>query len=343
MSVDTRIELYNNFYKYKDSTDNDATVKDATNKKYTLHKVKLLGEGVQGKVFQLCTKSKVCVALKKMYLDKDTSKYVKKKYTTSSLYHEQLIELASNQLTNELVLQHISPHFPLNYTHDFIKRTGICNESYPYKSNYYNEFISNSTTLNEWLDTTHSDTLWYNVFFQITVAIYAVQKYFNMYHLDLHTYNILIKKIKKGGYWTYTINNKIYKLPNLGFQIYIADFGVAWIPNKMIPWIISDNIIKKEKIYIGYDIYYIFDAILIGEPDIPPKFKQDIQHLIKKLKQHTPFDKAIEHTWFDMYNTINTKKFKNVLDNYNLDIHLKSSNLPTQLKKLVKKKLIYKK
>jgi hypothetical protein len=326
MEHNSRIELYNNFYKYKDST----------NKKYSLHKTKLLGEGVQGKVFQFCTNSnKICIAVKKMYINKKISKYIKKLYTPSALSHEQFIELAANQLTNQLVLQKISPHFPLNYTFEFKKRTGVCDESYPYKSYYYNEFISNSKTLNEWLRTNRTNALWYNAFFQITTAIYALQKYFNMYHLDLHTYNILVKKIKKGGYWTYNINNKIYKLPNLGYQFYIADFGVAWIPNKIIPWLISDEYIKKKSIYIGYDVYYIFDAILISKEDIPIKFKKDIQHLIKELKNNIPFDKAIEHTWFDMYNTID-KKFKHKLDEYNLNIRLNKSELPIPLKQLVK-------
>jgi len=327
MSHNSRLELYDNFYKYK----------NPTNKKYSLHKTKLLGEGVQGKVFQFCTNSnKICIAIKKMYLDKKTSKYVKNIHAPRALLHEEFIELAANQLTNQLVLQKVSPHFPLNYAYEFKNRTGVCDDSYPYKSYYYNEFISNSQTLNEWIKTNRSSTLWYNGFFQITVAIYALHKYFNMYHLDLHTFNVLVKKIKKGGYWSYTINNKVYKLPNLGYQFYIADLGVAWIPNKIIPWLISEKRVKKEKIYIGYDVYYIFDAILIDKEDLPIKFKTDIQHLIKELKKNTPFDKAIEDTWFKMYNTIDTTKFKNKLDNYNLDIKLDKSPLPIKLRGLVK-------
>ena len=66
---------------------------------------------------------------------------------------------------------------------------------------------------------------WYNIFFQIFSSIYLLQKKHQLIHNDLHWGNILIDKIKAGGYWVYIINGITYYLPNLGFIIKISDFG----------------------------------------------------------------------------------------------------------------------
>ena len=247
------------------------------------------------------------------------------------------IELLSNQLINELILQSISPHFILHYTHNFEERWGICTDIYPYKSYFYNEFIENSESYTEWVKKEHSIDVWYNAFFQITIAIYVLQKYFNMTHLDLHSDNILVKKIEKNGYWTYIINGKKYKLKNYGYQFYICDFGHAWIPNNFKSWLVSQKY-RKKYIHKGFDIYKLFKSTLSFDT-APKKFKKDVNYVIKKLRSNENFENIIEELWANKYVYDSFGKIKIMdskpLDIFNTDKELNIKNIPSELKHLV--------
>ena len=332
MKLKDRIKLYKYYHKLINNTDD---------KRNLFNKEKVLGEGYQGKVYQYCKKTKCVnegIAVKKMYIDWKEGKYVDDIYNSKALKYGPFIELASNQLINQLVLQEISPHFILNYSYEFEERWSICAETYPYKSYFYNEFVTNSETYTDWVTKEHSIHLWYNAFFQITSGIYALQKYFNMTHLDLHSDNILVKKVKKGGYWSYIINGKTYKVPNLGYQFYIADFGHAWIPGNFKSWFISQKY-KKKQIHKGFDIYQLFKSTLSFDT-APKKFKKDVNYLIRKLRKSQDFETIIEELWSDRYvydsssgleKTMTSKK----LEIFDMDKQLKSKSIPQELKHLV--------
>jgi serine/threonine protein kinase len=327
-----RIKLYKHYNKLINNTED---------KRGLFNKEKVLGEGNQGKVYQYCRKNKCSnngIAVKKMYLDWKEGKFVEDMYNPKALKYGIFIELASNQLINELVLQEISPNFILHYTNEFEERWGICAETYPYKSYFYNEFINNSETYTDWVTKEHSIHLWYNAFFQITSAIYALQKYFNMTHLDLHSDNILVRKVKKGGYWTYIINGKQYKVPNLGYQFYISDFGHAWIPNNFKSWFISQKY-KKKQIHQGFDMYQLFKSTMSFTTS-PSKFRKDVRHVIKKLRKNDSFEDIIEEIWGERYvydsssgqeKTMTSKK----LETFDMDKKLKTKNVPQELRHLV--------
>ena len=173
-------------------------------------KDKLLGRGYQGTVYSYCDK-RTCVAVKKMYLENRQVRFLKKPFSHNALKYENFIELAVMRMTNELVLQKISPHFILHYKSTFKKREeGACTDQYLYSSKYYNELISGSETFTQWVKNKHDIDTWYNAYFQITTAIYCLQSYFNLTHLDLHSDNILVKRVKPGGVWKYKINGKNY-------------------------------------------------------------------------------------------------------------------------------------
>lgn len=326
-----RIKLYKYYKKL---------LKKDKNKRNIFDKGQLLGEGFQGKVYKYCTKTTCStdIAVKKMYLDWKEGKFVNDIYNAKALKYSPFIELASNQLTNQLVLQEISPNFILNYDYEFEERWSICADIYPYKSFFYNEFISNSETYTEWVTRDHSIHSWYNAFFQITISIYALQKYFNMTHLDLHSDNILVKKIKKGGYWTYIINNKEYKVPNLGYQFYISDFGHAWIPNEFKSWILSQKY-RKKQIHKAFDIYQLFKSI-VSFDTAPKKFKKDVNYLIKQLRKNNYFENIIEELWgekyvYDISTGLPKKMSSKNLGKYNMDKKLNTKYIPKELKHVV--------
>jgi hypothetical protein len=155
-------------------------------------------------------------------------------YDSESIVSEPLFtEVYSFTLINQMIYQNICPHYIQNYSWEFSKQKTF---------NIYNEFV-NGGDFYSFLNYSHSDEVWYNVLFQIMYTIISYRKYFDMVHGDLHTGNILIHKVSKGGYWKYTVNGKNYYLPNLGFVFIINDFGFASIKDKMhINWFYRDTL-----------------------------------------------------------------------------------------------------
>lgn len=66
-----------------------------------------------------------------------------------------------------------------------------------------------------------------SVIFQISHALYLMQKEMGATHNDLKPDNIFIKKIPRSQKLIYKIGNVTYNIPNLGFIIKIGDLGQA--------------------------------------------------------------------------------------------------------------------
>lgn len=266
----------------------------------------VVGEGIQGKVYKYCH-DKECIAVKKVYLDKTLSKYINKISTPAALKNTLFIELFANKLTNILLLENISPNFVFFYNNEFEERSGICYEKYPYSSYFYNEYIDNSETFGKWIKKNKTVKILYNIFFQIVTALYTTQKHFGLLHLDLHSDNILIKKIKSDGYFKYIINDIEYLLPNLGFLVVINDYGFAWIPKN-----------KEKDKYKYYDIEFILNDV---KNYCPKSIKTDIKYIIDSLKKDNSFEHLIYDIWGNMYNKISSKS--KLLETYYLDKNIK--------------------
>jgi hypothetical protein len=300
------------------------------NKKINLVKTNLLGRGYQGVVYKYCDKE-LCTAVKKMYLENRQVRYLKKPYTIQALKYENFIEIASMKLTNELVLQKICPNFILNYHSEYTPRDGICNDIYPYSSKYYNEYIDNVELYTEWVKKTHTISQWYNAYFQITIAIFCLQRHFNMIHLDLHSDNVLVRYVKPGGYWKYTINNVNYYVPNLGYIFYINDFGHAWIPSNFQSWIVRKKY-KTKRVHKNFDIVKLFESTLQFSKS-PINFKNKIRYMIKQLEGDSNFINIIDEIWED-YKHIDKYKYKRI-ETYDLDKKVDVKNIPKDLRHLV--------
>ena len=285
-------------------------------------------------------------------------------YSNKSFKKPSLIEIISSTLTNQLVFQNICPHFAINYYWDY--RTNIVT--------LYNEYIN--YTFESWIQQKHSNQIWFNALFQIMYALASLKKMFNMLHTDLHIGNILVQKIKKGGYWIYKLNGVDYYLPNLGYVFIISDFGFSWIPNKLyISWYYKDRLkyITKN----GQEFYDLFDFIdSIKEiKNIPSYFVSEIDKLFnpKEFLVYTSdypentssdYPKDITKSYRGLKNTIADKiydifyvgnftktKRLNILDitysyiiensylidTYSLDKSLDKSKLSKNFQKLIKK------
>ena len=278
-------------------------------------KKNVLGEGEQGTVYKYCENDNFCVAVKKIYVEEESSKHINKIHSKQALKDTLFIELFVNKLINKILLENVSPNFVFFYNNHFEERLGICYEDYPYSSYFYNEYIDNESFAS-WVYKKRSLKMLYNAFFQIITAIYTVQKQFGLQHLDMHAENILVKKIQKGGYFKYIINEVEYNLPNLGYLFVINDYGYAWIPKNK----------KKDK---EYDVNFILNDV---KQDIPIKIINDIKYIIKNLKSNKiDFEDLINEIWGSMYKKI--PKNSRLLEIYRPDKHIK---LEIKIKEIIK-------
>lgn len=247
----------------------------------------------------------------------------KKAFTQPSL-----TEIISNTLTNQLVFQNICPHFVVNYYWDYQDKV----------ISIYNEYV-NYKDFDTWAQKNHRREVWYNALFQIMIAIIALQKHFGMIHSDLHTQNILVQKVKRGGYWKYTLDNHTYYLPNLGFVFLIHDFGFSWIPRKLTPvkWHYNDTLKHLTPIERKFYDISIFLKWL-NDKNSNYKLPGDIQSKIKEIfpKKERDLNVTMESKFGEMFNCMySTKPKGELVETYSLDKSLNYTKLPNNFKKLV--------
>jgi len=279
-------------------------------------KKSVLGEGEQGKVYKYCKEDNFCVAVKKVYVEERSTKHINKIHSKQALKDTLFVELFVNKLVNKVLLEGLSPNFVFFYNNHFEERSGICYEDYPYSSYFYNEYINDSESFASWVYKKRSLKMLYNAFFQIITAIYTVQKQFGLQHLDMHAENILVKKIPKGGYFKYIINEIEYNVPNLGYLFVINDYGYAWIPKNK----------KKDR---EYDVNFILNDV---KSDLPVEVINDIKYIVKNLKSNKKdFEDLINQIWGEMYKK--APKGLNLLEVYRPDKHIKLEN---NIKEIIK-------
>ena len=110
---------------------------------------------------------------------------------------------------------------------------------------------------------------WRVLFFQIISVLAVIHaKYPAFRHNDLKANNILVQLIEtlkeKNNMYKYKINDHVYVVPNVGFQIKIWDFDFACIPGIVdnakvsAEWTSKINVNPERNQY--YDIHYFFNT-----------------------------------------------------------------------------------
>ena len=156
--------------------------------------------------------------------------------TGESTWNEIIVFL----LCNSLVLSNICPNLPIMYSQNWCESCSFENKKIRGPSKRPCLLVTNELAdgdLKMLLKTTKiwNEKLVKNCIFQICAGLYALKKYYNVTHNDLHYGNVLFHKIPAGGYWRYQINKKQYYLENLGYLFVLWDFGMASIPGRMRP------------------------------------------------------------------------------------------------------------
>jgi hypothetical protein len=284
------------------------TIKRELEKEPIIIKGSRLGKGEQGVVYKGTIaipssnnnkSKKLDLVIKKAYIEKKEAKGARAAlsgkdrdlFSKSSLKFEPYIEIAATSLVTELVKQKVCPNFVMTYGYQFKERDTICEKKYPVKSILYNEWIPGVELFDTFCQNeSHSIQVWFNAYFQILAGIHAMQNVLGMAHADLHSDNILVAKIPKGGHWKYTIDGVDYFVPNLGYQFLINDFGHAWIPGKMESWYVREELKPnlKKRGQKKVDPIRIFDQVL--EYSVAPKRVKKIVDMTIDLLRKTDIE-----------------------------------------------------
>lgn len=137
---------------------------------------------------------------------------------------------------------------------------------------------------------------WKVLFFQVLSVLAVIHKKYPAFrHNDLKANNILIHQINsktKRNLFKYEINDYLYEVPNVGFQVKLWDFDFACIKGVVdnakveADWTKQINITSKKNRY--YDIHYFFNTLtkkaffpqFYEAPEIPQKVKEFVDRVI---------------------------------------------------------------
>lgn len=292
------------------------------------------------------------VDLKKIEKSKDISKIVLKStaneiyklFSTKEAFNKpSLMEMLTMTMTNQLILQNICPHYSMNYYWDV--------NSTKKQLFMYNE-LANAGDYDDWATKKHSEEMWFNAFFQIFVGLYGLKKYFNMLHTDFHTNNILVHKVKPGGYWKYIIDGENYYVPNLGYIFLIHDFGFTWIPNGIgVRWH-TQNMQKFSRLQKEFfDVNTFLESLWYDDYKTPKALKTvmiaEFEDILEPSRTRSPnstkdnIGRKIADIYRGRYagNIDYRKKPKSgkKLETYSMDKEFSAAFLPRNLRQFVQK------
>jgi predicted unusual protein kinase regulating ubiquinone biosynthesis (AarF/ABC1/UbiB family) len=132
------------------------------------------------------------------------------------------MEVYANLKINKIMEKHISPNFINMFCHVYDDKRAELNLQFERFDLSYSYAITKGIFKYKHLE---------SCLFQVLHAIYVMKKRMKINHNDLHTGNILVKKIPYSStntkYWKYKVDNKYYYVPSNGFVIGICDFGVS--------------------------------------------------------------------------------------------------------------------
>lgn len=271
-------------------------------------------------------------------------------------------ELYANVLLKSIIFQEISPHFNVHYCWKF--------EEPELALSLYTEYID-GVLFSDWMKDGHSNNEWYCVFFQLLYSLVVIKKHLNLIHGDLHTENIMIRKIPSGDddYFKYTINKRDYYIPNLGWQIIIIDFGFAYIPGKLgLNWYYNDVFSKLDEHNLEFFDLYKLTSWLLGN-EVPQIFKTHLllntdetnfiitnkllysgtdnserfHNIITKIKKQYTFGKKVKTTLVELLEslyreyTVKPVDAYTVVESYDCDKELDKTCISGDVKYIVKK------
>ena len=172
---------------------------------------------------------------------------------TRNLEYSIWAELLVMRLCFQLVSKNVCPNLPLYMTYykcdncTYLSPNMKLNKANTKRCVIMVNELAGEGDLQQWaLGKLHSLDAWLSAYFQIFTGLYALQKYFNVYHNDLHWGNVLVHKLSnKQGFIKYIIDGREYHVPHHGYLFTLWDFGYAFIPDK-----VANLETKKDREYM---------------------------------------------------------------------------------------------
>jgi hypothetical protein len=235
------------------------------------------------------------------------------------MIHSDWVELFVMYLCKILIKKKIC--FNLTEAYEYSFCTQCKYKNYDVICSYLITELADEGDLKSWLKKERAPYELFVMFFQIFAGLYALRKYFNIIHNDLHTGNILVKKIpidKEKPYLKYIIDGKKYYIPNIGYIFMIWDFGYAQIPGVLE---ISeykqfrDDDLNRYKSIDVIDYTRITLTALYLIPDKYKVFKDIINYfIIQNSVKGIRLENILQI--FDFYKKIDAKNLFNIFDFY---------------------------
>ena len=160
---------------------------------------------------------------------------------------------------------------------------------------------------------------WKCIFFQLISVLAIIQtKFPNFRHNDLKANNVLVSSYDLEYPSQYSINNKFYILPSIGYRIFLWDFDFACI-NGVVEnikvyekWTNDVNINNKQNKY--YDIHYFFCTLcngfipnLLQKNEVYPEVKDFINYVVPNELMTIPKENKDKKTFDENNYKVNPK------------------------------------
>jgi serine/threonine protein kinase len=233
MKVGDRIIKNLNFIEDVDNWNVCISGKNSIAFKKNFDNIKRIGKGSFGQIF-VATLNSDKVIIKEANLSNIEERVLKQNISPDDkdiFKNKKIMPLEYQNLNyvNELLLSKKCPNFLYTYTMalcDGCKVVRLFTKSVSPRSCYvtYMEYADGSLYDTK-LDADMNQQ--FSVLYQLLAAVYSIHHYFAIFHKDIKAENILIKKIKPGGFFKYVINEKIFHIQNSGILVFLADFGVS--------------------------------------------------------------------------------------------------------------------
>jgi serine/threonine protein kinase len=196
----------------------------------------VIGRGTFGQVYR-GTLSGDELVIKEAYLTydeklkmKEGTKYKEKWYDVDKKYYPEEYKILN--LINQLLFTHKCQNFTFTYNMAVCDKCNVFNDTKA-MDNYlsdscYTTFMESASSDLRFINLETFDEQ-ISVLYQTLIALHAIQRYYAIWHTDIKASNILVQRIKPGGYFSYDIDDEIYYIKNTGIVVYLADFGLAKI------------------------------------------------------------------------------------------------------------------
>ena len=191
-----------------------------------------IGMGTFGQVYRATLKGDDLV-IKEAYLKPD-DKRVLKLATAQKQKWDAIEKLSYPQenrildLVNQLLFSRRCPNFVYVYNMAMCDGCKVQRLAYenPGTGSCYVTFMESADTDLNCINLINFEEQ-QSVLYQLLIAVYAIHRYYAIWHRDIKTTNVFVKKIKPGGYFEYVIEGNSYFVKNTGVVVYLADFGVS--------------------------------------------------------------------------------------------------------------------